>query len=213
MNLPEKAHIGVLASGRGSNFAALLDRWKSGYFENADFKCLISNKQNAPALDVARSADLPAFAVVPRDYATPIAYETEIVRLFDEHAVNMVVLAGYMKIIGSTILDRYDGRIVNIHPSLLPSFPGLHAQQQALEYGVRHSGCTVHFVDAGLDSGPIIGQRTVPVLPGDSEDDLSERILQQEHELFARCVRAITTRPWQIEGRRVVFLDNSPEPL
>ncbi len=207
------AAFGVLASGRGSNFAALLKKQQEGYFQNAELKCLISNRPAAPALDTAREGGMAVHAVKPKDFTTAEEYEQEIVRLFDEHGVNWLILAGYMKIVGPTILDRYEGRIINIHPSLLPSFPGLHAQQQAFEHGVRFSGCTVHFVDAGLDSGPIIGQRCVPVMPGDTEETLSERILVQEHELFARCVKAITERPWRIEGRRVVFEDGSTEPL
>jgi phosphoribosylglycinamide formyltransferase-1 len=207
------AAFGVLASGRGSNFAALLKKQQEGYFGNAELKCLISNRPSAPALDTAREGGMAAYAVKPKDFTTAEAYEQEIVRLFDEHGVDWLILAGYMKIVGATILERYDGRIINIHPSLLPSFPGLHAQQQAFEHGVRFSGCTVHFVDAGLDSGPIIGQRCVPVLADDTEETLSERILVQEHELFARCVKAITERPWHIEGRRVVFEDRSAEPL
>jgi len=213
MSFPDRAAIGVLASGRGSNFAALLKHNRNGAFNNADFACLVSNRPSAPALELAREADISAYAVRPKDYETAETYEQEIVRLLDSHGVNLLLLAGYMKIVGPTILNRYEGRIINIHPSLLPSFPGLHSQQQAIEHGVRVSGCTVHFVDSGLDSGPIIGQRTVPVLQDDDEETLSTRILEQEHELFARCVGAITERPWRIEGRRVLFLDGNNEPL
>jgi len=211
MSSDKPATIGVLASGRGSNFAAILQRQLDGYFENAKIVCLLSNKPTAPALELAAEAGLAAYAVPPKDFDTPLAYEARIVELLEEHGVDLVVLAGYMKILGPTILERYSGRIVNIHPSLLPSFPGLHAQRQALEHGVRFSGCTVHFVDAGLDSGPIIGQRAVPVFPEDTEDDLCARILVEEHELFSSCVKAITERPWKIDGRRVVFLDDLQE--
>lgn len=200
--------VGVLASGRGSNFAALLQRQEEGYFENARIVCLLSNRAEAPALELAREAGLHARAVSPGDYETAEAYEAEILHELEEHKVELLLLAGYMKIIGPQILARYEGRIINIHPSLLPSFPGLHAQRQALAHGVHFSGCTVHFVDAGLDSGPIIGQRCVPVFPHDTEDDLSARILVQEHELFSTCVKAITERPWKIDGRRVVFTDD-----
>lgn len=211
MNSENFATFGVLASGRGSNFAALLQRQGEGYFENARMACLISNKPEAPALELAREAGLAAYGLRPKDFKSAEEYETEIVRLMDEHGVDWLILAGYMKIVGAGILSRYAGRIINIHPSLLPSFPGLHAQRQALEHGVRFSGCTAHFVDEGLDSGPIIGQRSVPVLPGDTEDDLSARILVQEHELFPACVKAITERPWRIDGRQVVFLDDFDE--
>lgn len=205
------ATFGVLASGRGSNFAALLQRQGEGYFENARMVCLVSNKPGAPALELAREAGLTAHGLLPKDFDSAEAFEAEIVRLMDEHGVDWLILAGYMKILGQGILNRYAGRIINVHPSLLPSFPGLHAQRQALEHGVRYSGCTVHFVDEGLDSGPIIGQRSVPVQPDDTEDDLSARILMHEHELFPACVKAITERPWQIEGRRVVFQDDFNE--
>lgn len=211
MNNTDRAAIGVLASGRGSNFAALLQHQSENYFKNAWIECLISNRPSAPALELAREAEVPGYAVKPKDFDTAETYEADIVRLMDQHQVDMVLLAGYMKILGSTILKRYSGRIINIHPSLLPSFPGLNAQKQALEHGVRISGCTVHFVDGGLDSGPIIAQRAVPVLPCDTEDDLSARILVEEHELFPRCVKAITERPWKIDGRRVVFLDRDAE--
>lgn len=211
MNENKFATFGVLASGRGSNFAALLQRQGEGYFENARMVCLVSNKPSAPALELAREAGLDAYGLSPRDFPSAEAYEAEIIRLLDQHGVDWLILAGYMKIVGPAILQRYQGRIINIHPSLLPAFPGLHAQRQALEHGVRYSGCTVHFVDEGLDSGPIIGQRSVPVMPGDAEDDLSARILVEEHELFSTCVKAITERPWHIDGRRVVFLDDFDE--
>lgn len=208
---PDKLKCGVLASGRGSNFAALLQRQVEGYFQKAEIVCLISNNPEAPALELAREAGICAHAARPKDFDSGEAYEREIVRIFDEHKIEWLLLAGYMKIVGPVILERYGGRIVNIHPSLLPAFPGLNAQRQALEHGVRFSGCTVHLVDSGLDSGPIIGQRAVPLFPDDTEDDLSARILIEEHELFPACVRAITERPWKIEGRRVVFLDDYQE--
>lgn len=213
MNDKPRVAIGILASGRGSNFAALLQRQTDNYFKNATIKCLISNREKAPALDLARDARVDAHAVLPKSFNSSGEYEAEIVRIFNTHNIDLLLLAGYMKIVGPTILDRYDGHIINIHPSLLPSFPGLHPQQQALDHGISISGCTVHFVDDGLDSGPIIAQRAVPVLPTDTEDDLSARILVEEHELFSRCVRAITEYTWKIEGRRVVFPDRYPDFL
>lgn len=211
MSNDTRVTIGVMASGRGSNFAALLQRQSENYFRQARIECLVSNRPAAPALDLARDAGLEAYAVQPRDFETAEAYEQQIVQLFDRHNINFLLLAGYMKILGPTILNKYAGRIINIHPSLLPAFPGLGAQRQALEHGVRVSGCTVHFVDDGLDSGPIIAQRAVPVMPGDTEEDLSLRILVEEHELFSRCVKAITEYPWRIDGRRVIFSDRNPE--
>lgn len=211
--LASHAAIGVMASGRGSNFSALISNQNDGYFTNASIVCLVSNRLTAPALATARDAGIPAYPVAPKQYESARAYEEEITRVFDSHGVNLVVLAGYMKLVGPTLLEKYHGRIINIHPSLLPSFPGLNSQEQAFNYGVRFSGCTVHLVDEGLDSGPIIGQRVVPVLPEDTADDLSARILTQEHELLPRALKAITERPWEIQGRRVVFLDDNPEPL
>lgn len=198
-------HVGVLASGRGSNFQALLRKQQEGYFARARIVCLVSNIATAPALDVAREAQLAAYAVPPKSFSSPAAYEKEAVRLLEQHQVQWVVLAGYMKIVGSNLLQRYEQRMINIHPSLLPAFPGLHGQRQALEYGVRVAGCTAHFVDAGVDTGPIIGQRTVPVLLQDDEGSLSRRILEQEHQLFPEALKLVTENPWRIEGRKVVF--------
>jgi len=198
-------NVGVLASGRGSNFAALLARQSEGYFDRARLACLVSNIPTAPALDIARENGLVAYAVPPKSFPTPAAYETEIIRLLEQHQVEWVVLAGYMKIVGDTLLNRFPQRIINIHPSLLPSFPGLHAQRQAFEYGVRFTGCTVHFVDRGVDTGPIIGQRVVPVHADDSESTLSARILEQEHQLFAESLKFVTEHTWRIQGRRVIF--------
>lgn len=197
--------IGVLASGRGSNFAALLHSQKQSVFSAARIVCLVSNIPSAGALQIAHQADLPTKCIRPRDFAAPSDYEAAIIGFMDAHNVEWLLLAGYMKIVGPALLTRYSNRILNIHPSLLPAFPGLHAQRQALEYGVQVSGCTVHFVDEGMDTGPIIGQRTVPVLAGDTEDTLSARILEQEHQLYAQCLKAVTERSWTIEGRRVIF--------
>lgn len=199
------ANVGVLASGRGSNFKALLQKQQEGYFLRARIVCLISNVTGAPALDIARQADLAAYSPVPKTFQTSAAYEQELIRLLEQHGVEWLVLAGYMKIVGPALLERFKERIINIHPSLLPAFPGLHGQRQALDYGVRIAGCTTHFVDAGVDTGPIIGQRAVPVLPEDTEETLSNRILEQEHQLFPEALKLVTEQPWHINGRRVVF--------
>ncbi|MGI8905611.1 MAG: phosphoribosylglycinamide formyltransferase [Candidatus Sumerlaeaceae bacterium] len=201
----EPINIGVLASGRGSNFAALLKHQEQGYFEKARLACLVSNIPSAGALQIATDAGLPALCIRPKEYTLPQQYEAALVAEMDQHSVEWLALAGYMKIVGPTLLGRYPDRIINIHPSLLPAFPGLHAQRQALEHGVRVSGCTVHFVDAGMDTGPIIGQRSVPVHTLDTEAMLSARILEQEHQLYAECLKSITERPWHLDGRRVIF--------
>ena len=197
--------LGVLASGRGSNFKALLEKERQGYFEKARISCLITNNPRAGAIDIAKEAQIPVHIVIPREFPGKESYEKEIVRLLESYHVEWVVLAGYMRLVGQTLLERYPWRILNIHPALLPSFPGLHAQRQALEYGVKISGCTVHFVDAGMDTGPIIVQRAVPVLDSDTEETLSARILEQEHIAYAEAIKAVTERTWKIEGRVVKF--------
>jgi len=198
-------NVGVLASGRGSNFAALLAKQNDGYFAKAKLTCLISNRAEAPALEIAKTAGLDAYHVSRSAFPSHDSYEEEIKAILEKHNVQWLILAGYMKIIGPVLLSRFPNRVLNIHPALLPAFPGLHAQRQALEYGVRVSGCTVHFVDGGVDTGPIISQRTVEVLPGDTEQSLSSRILEQEHELFAEALKAVTEGNWHIHGRRVIF--------
>lgn len=200
--------VGVLASGRGSNFEALLRHEREGFFEKAKIVCLITDNPDAGALEIARRYGVPAHTVVRKDFPSKEAFESAIVRTLDSYDVNWVALAGYMRIVGPTLLERYPQRILNIHPSLLPAFPGLHAQRQALEYGVKVAGCTVHFVDAGVDTGPIIVQRCVPVLPDDTEESLSARILEQEHQAYAEALKAVTERPWRIDDRIVCFLDN-----
>lgn len=205
MTLTNRAVIGVLASGRGSNFASLLKKHHEGYFKNLTFACLISNKKSAPALEIARENDIPAYHLSIKEFPDKDEYEKEIVRILKSSGVNWVILAGYMRLIGKPLLEAFPERIINIHPSLLPAFPGLNAQEQAFHYGVKTSGCTVHFVDDGLDSGPIIGQETVSVLETDTAADLSQRILAEEHKLFARCLKRITEENWTLDGRRVIF--------
>ena len=196
---------GILLSGRGSNFAALLRHERDGMFGRARIACVVSNVPSAAGLGLARDAGLPAIALDPATFPTRRAYEQEVVAALEAHGVEWVCLAGYMKIVGATLLGRYPQRVLNIHPSLLPSFPGLHAQRQALDHGVCVSGCTVHFVDAGMDTGPVIGQRAVPVMQDDTEDSLSGRILREEHQLYAECLKRVTEQPWELRGRRVVF--------
>ncbi|MCX7017838.1 MAG: phosphoribosylglycinamide formyltransferase [Candidatus Sumerlaeota bacterium] len=198
-------HLGVLVSGRGSNLEALLSAERAGAFDRARIVCVFSDAPEARGLDVARNFRVAAYAFRPRDYPSKADYEKAVISILESHAVEYLMLAGYMRIVGAALLARYPLRILNIHPSLLPSFPGLHAQRQALEHGARFSGCTVHFADAGVDAGPIIAQRVVPVLPGDTEDTLSARILEQEHQLFTEAVKLVTERPWEIHGRTVMF--------
>jgi len=196
--------IGVLVSGRGSNLQALLDACQRRELQ-AEVTVVISDQPGALALERARAAAVPAYFVNPKEYGDKAAYEEEICRLLRKHQVELVVLAGYMRLVGSTLLTAFPERIINIHPSLLPAFPGLEAQRQAWEYGVKISGCTVHFVDAGLDSGPIILQAAVPVEEGDSAADLAARILKEEHKLLPRAVNLIAQGRVKIEGRKVLI--------
>ncbi len=196
--------IGVLASGRGSNLQAIMDNCQSGYIPGKVVLVLSDNPQ-AYALERAKQADIPAISVVPGDFAAKELYEQKLVELLQEHEVDLVCLAGYMRLVGKTLLAAYPHKIINIHPALLPAFPGLHGQEQAFNYGVRFSGCTVHFVDAGMDTGPIILQKVVPVEPEDDADSLAARILVQEHQAFPEAVKYFAEGRLTIQGRKVII--------
>lgn len=185
--------LGVLISGRGSNFQAIHKSILEGRLK-AEIVCVISNVPSAAGLDYARQHGLRALAMpskgIPRE-----VFDQHLIATLNEHRVDLVCLAGYMRLLSPGFIQAFSGRIINIHPSLLPSFPGLHAQKQALDHGVKIAGCTVHWVDEGLDSGPIIAQAAVPVLPGDTEDTLSARILKEEHRLYTDALnQVIATR-------------------
>ena len=189
--------LGVLVSGSGTNLQAILDAIAAGTLD-AKVGVVISNVATAKALDRAKAARVPAIVVDHKAFASRAAFDAAVVEVLQAHRVDCVVLAGFMRLVTSTVLDAYPNRVVNVHPALLPSFPGVHAQRQALEYGVAISGCTVHFVDAGTDTGPIIAQAAVPVLDSDDEASLTARILQKEHELLPMVLQ------WIAEGRVVV---------
>ena len=201
----EVLRLGVLASGRGSNLQAIMDAIDSGEL-TAVVACVISDRQAAQALERARRRGIPAYHVPPRAYPGRPAHEAEVRRLLDESGVDLVILAGYMRLFTPSFIESYRGRMMNIHPALLPSFPGLDAQRQACEYGVKVSGCTVHFVEEGTDAGPIILQRTVPVLEQDTPETLAERILVEEHRAFPEAIRLFAEGRLVIEGRRVKVL-------
>lgn len=201
---PKRLRLGVLASGRGSNFDALYNAAGEGRL-NADLVILISDNPQAPALAKARERGMQALAVEPGAFAARDLYEEHIVKHLREHKVDMVALAGYMRLVGPRFLEAYKHRMLNIHPALLPSFMGLHAQRQAVEYGVRFSGCTVHIVDQGMDTGPIILQAVVPVRPEDDEESLSLRILQEEHKIYWQALQLFAEGRVYLEGRKVVF--------
>jgi phosphoribosylglycinamide formyltransferase-1 len=195
--------VGVLASGRGSNLQAILEEIAAGRLDAA-VRVVVSDVADAYALERARAAGVPAVFVDPRASGGKAAYEGRVVESLRGHGVELVVLAGYMRVCGAVLLESFPGRIVNIHPSLLPSFPGLHVQRAAIEHGAKFSGCTVHYVDAGVDTGPIIIQAVVPVLDGDTEETLAARILRQEHRIFPHALRLIAAGRLRLDGRRVL---------
>jgi len=201
----KKGKIAVLLSGRGSNFEAL---YRNSLLEKSNFEIsvVVSDKKEARGLAGARELQLPAYYVRGGGSKDKSGYEKKIVALLREHQVELVCLAGYMRIVGETLLGEYHGRIINIHPSLLPSFPGLNGQAQALDYGVKVSGCTVHFVDRGMDTGPIILQRAVKVNSEDDEESLSARILKEEHLLYSEVVTLFFEKRLKICERKVIIL-------
>lgn len=190
-------------SGRGSNFEALADSVASGQIPNAEIAIVLGNREGAPGLDRAKARGIAARAI-PSKGLEREAYDRQVVAVLHEHTVELVCLAGYMRLLSPFFVASFPNRILNIHPSLLPSFPGLESQRQALEYGVKFAGCTVHFVDENLDAGPIVLQAVVPVVDGDTEETLSARILQEEHRIYSQAVRIVLEGRYKIEGRRVV---------
>jgi len=198
----KKIRLGVLISGRGSNLQAIIDA-SAREEVPAEVVVVISNNPEAYGLERARRHNIPAVVIDHRKFKDKNTYELEMVKVLREYQVDLVCLAGYMRIVGPVLLEHYRGRMMNIHPALLPSFPGLHAQKQALDYGVKISGATVHFVDEGCDTGPIIIQAAVPVLEDDTEETLSARILEQEHKIYPQAIKLFAEGRLKIEGRRV----------
>ncbi|MEK6603816.1 MAG: phosphoribosylglycinamide formyltransferase [Nitrospirota bacterium] len=194
--------LAVLASGRGSNLQAIIDAITEGRL-HAVLALVISNKAEAQALERARKHGAPAVFLDPKATPGRDAYDAVILEHLRKHDVGLVALAGYMKIVTRVLIDAYANRIMNIHPSLLPSFPGLQAQQQALDWGAKMSGCTVHFVEEGVDTGPIIQQAAVPVLEGDTAESLEARILAQEHRIYPEAIQLFAEGCLTVEGRRV----------
>jgi phosphoribosylglycinamide formyltransferase-1 len=195
--------LGILLSGRGSNFVAIAGNIAAGKIPGSQIAVVISNKPYAPGIVAAEQRGLNAHVIQSKGLARA-EHDGAVVRSLREHKVDLVCLAGYMRLISPVFLEAFPNRVLNIHPSLLPAFPGLDAQRQALEYGVQVSGCTVHFVDENLDHGVIILQRSVPVLPTDDEHILSSRILEQEHIAYSEAIRMVLSGEYQILGRRYV---------
>jgi phosphoribosylglycinamide formyltransferase-1 len=205
VTLEKKFRIGVLGSGKGSNFVAIADAIAAGQIP-AEIALVLSDVENAGILQHAKERGLPAQFIPPGPFRTKLdeAAERAFVESLNAAQVDLIVLAGFMRVLKGDFLRAFEGRIINIHPSLLPSFPGLAAWKQALDHGVKFTGCTVHFVDAGVDSGAIIGQQTVPVLDDDTPETLHQRIHAAEHELYPKCVAAIARGEVRVQGRRVI---------
>ena len=195
-------NLGILLSGRGSNFVAIADSIDSGRIPNARIALVISNREDAPGIETARKRGLNAL-IIPSKGRDRETHDREVVAALKEHKVDLICLAGYMRLLSPWFVQQFPRQILNIHPSLLPAFPGLEAQQQAFAYGVKVSGCTVHFVDEELDHGAIIVQKTVPVLDSDDEHTLAERILAQEHAAYAEAINVVLEGKFEVAGRRL----------
>ena len=201
--MPANRRLGVLISGRGSNLQALIDAIATGRLD-ASIAVVISNRKDAAGLERAREAGIESIVVSHRDFGSRDDYDRALARELQGRDVNLVCLAGFMRLVGSELIEAFPSRILNIHPSLLPAFPGLDAQEQAIEHGVKVSGVTVHLVTAELDGGPIVIQRAVPVMPGDTAESLAERILEEEHRAYPEAVQMILDGGWRLEGRRFI---------
>jgi len=198
-----KKRIGVLLSGRGSNFVALAESVSAGRIPNAEIAIVVSNREGAPGIDKAKEHGIPT-RVIPSKGLERETYDRQVVAVLREQKVDLICLAGYMRLLSPHFVASFPNRILNIHPSLLPSFPGLESQRQALEYGVKFAGCTVHFVDENLDAGPIVLQAAIPVRDEDTETSLAERILAEEHRIYTEAVNIVLEGQYRVTGRRIV---------
>ena len=198
-------HLGILLSGRGSNFMAIADNVAAGRIP-AEIAVVVSNRPNAPGLEEAERRGLPT-RMIPSKGLEREQYDRQVVEVLQDKQVDLVCLAGYMRLLSPYFVSAFPNRILNIHPSLLPAFPGLDGQRQALEYGVKITGCTVHFVDENLDAGPVVVQSAIPVLDDDTPETLSARILKEEHRIYSEAINIVLCGQWRIEGRRVVRTD------
>ena len=202
-----KKSIAVFLSGRGSNFRAIFDAVEKGKV-NGYIEVVVSDNPDAKGLSFARANGIRSAVFEKPRTENRTEYFDKIIEFLDGSTIDLIVLAGFMKVLSGRFIEKYRNRILNIHPALLPSFPGEHAQRQALDYGVKYSGCTVHFVDEGVDTGPIVLQETVPVREDDTEDSLSARILEQEHKIYPRAVQLFCEERLKVEGRRVLILNH-----
>ncbi|MCL2760348.1 MAG: phosphoribosylglycinamide formyltransferase [Desulfuromonadales bacterium] len=203
--MTKKINLGVLISGNGTNLQAIIDASEAGSLD-AVVKCVISNKVSAFGLERARKHGIEAIHLDHKQFENREAYDAKVVEILKERNIDLVILAGFMRIVTPVLLEAFKNRVMNIHPALLPAFPGLDAQKQALEYGAKVAGCTIHFVDAGTDTGPIILQKTVPILENDTEETLSERIHKEEHKSYPEAIQLFAKGRLSVEGRRVRVL-------
>jgi phosphoribosylglycinamide formyltransferase-1 len=203
-DLQVRFRVGVLASGRGSNFQSIIDAVERGKLPVV-IAIVLVNKKDAQALERARRHNIPGEFLDPDGFSDRVSYDRALAQRLQAYRVDLVVLAGYMRLVTPALIEPFKNRIINIHPSLLPSFPGLKAQRQALEHGVKVSGCTIHFVDEQMDHGPILLQASVPVEEWDTEESLSERILLEEHRLLPEAIALLAEGKVQVEGRRVII--------
>jgi phosphoribosylglycinamide formyltransferase-1 len=201
-------NIGVLVSGSGSNLQSIIDQIENGYLP-AQIKIVLCNNTDAYALERTKKHGIPSAVIRSQDYLDREGFDRRMIEILKEHDVELVVLAGFMRILTPLFLKAFPMRVMNIHPALLPAFPGLHGQKKAFEYGVKFSGCTVHFVDEGMDSGPIIIQAVVPVYDSDTNELLAERILREEHRIYPRAIQLYLEGKLEIVGRRVIIKDNT----
>jgi len=206
-NIPP-LHIGVIASGRGSNFQSILNEIEQGRL-HAKVRILIVDNPDAFAIERAKKHGIECLVILPKEFSTKDEFYSTITDELKRREVGLVVLAGFMRIVGTPLINEFPNRIMNIHPALLPSFPGLHGHAQAIDYGVKISGCTVHFVDKGMDTGPIIIQAAVPVYDTDTEETLSERILKLEHRIYPEAIRLFSENRLKVEGRRVKIIGST----
>ncbi|MCD6487511.1 MAG: phosphoribosylglycinamide formyltransferase [Syntrophobacterales bacterium] len=204
----KKINLGVLVSGSGSNLQAIIDNIESGKL-NAIIRVVISNIPDVRALERAKDHNIPAVVIDRENFSTREEFDREAVSVLKSHSVDLVIMAGFMKILTPVFLRAFSGKIMNIHPALLPSFQGLHVQQKAFDYGVKFSGCTVHFADEGVDTGPIIIQAVVPVHGGDTADILQQRILKEEHKIYSQAIQFYAEGRLEIDGRKVHIKDSS----
>jgi phosphoribosylglycinamide formyltransferase-1 len=202
--MTDPGKIAVLISGRGSNMQSIVEACKRGYI-NAKVSLVLSNRSEAPGLELAESENIETVVLPHKAFPVREDYDSQVVDILHQKQIDLICLAGFMRLLSSVFVSAFPNRIMNIHPALLPSFPGLHAQKQAVEYGVKVTGCTVHFVDEGLDSGPIILQKTLEVRPDDTEDSISQRLLPIEHATYVEAVKLFFENRIHVENRKVII--------